>query len=163
MNANVLYFWSSCKPTFSGATREWDATVYKRYRPRPEHRRKFRKYSRSPTYFQMITKRVNLNWNFRFHIRKLSFHLISCNIECRDHSPTASLNISLFNWIVCLYAFERRSSNCIIVCRMEKTVGKCWSLLQRNGMFGLEPESNLTKETATANREEMALQITGKR
>jgi hypothetical protein len=28
MNANVLYFFSFCKPTFSGATREWDA-LYK--------------------------------------------------------------------------------------------------------------------------------------
>jgi hypothetical protein len=27
-HANVLYFWSFCKPTFSGATREWDALYY---------------------------------------------------------------------------------------------------------------------------------------
>jgi hypothetical protein len=29
MNANVLHFRSFCKPTFSGATREWDALYYK--------------------------------------------------------------------------------------------------------------------------------------
>jgi hypothetical protein len=27
-HANVLYFCSFCKPTFSGATREWDAMYY---------------------------------------------------------------------------------------------------------------------------------------
>jgi hypothetical protein len=30
MNANVFYFCSFCKPTFSGATREWDA-LYKQH------------------------------------------------------------------------------------------------------------------------------------